>query len=292
MNWQDPKKYKGILVIDTDDGSESEYTHWLPLFQEYRQYSQWAPFGSGIVPCCPNVNPSTIGTSGKMSVEQLQELHAAGWEIMNHGKYHAKLAPHILSAEAASGTSDIYIDNSHYVNTNLSYYIKDGATQENVTVVSVNDGYVTIDGTLSNTYSQGSEFGLTDASLDEEVNGAKDTLEAWGVVGDNYVFAGHYDDERSRNKVAERHDSARNNAGLNSVPIADVYQLAGFLDGAQSHNDIDVFLDDTRSQGAVCIFYGHGTTSSTGLKRLRYLIEGAKDRHIRICTRKQMLQLL
>ncbi len=70
---------KDPVVITFDDGLESTYTIAFPIMQQYGI--------KGTV----YVVPSLVGTSGYMTLDQLTELHNAGWTIASHTWDHQDL---------------------------------------------------------------------------------------------------------------------------------------------------------------------------------------------------------
>ena len=69
----------GTVVIAFDDGWDGVYTQAYPVLKHYN-----------ITATC-FVNPANVGKSGYMTLDQLQELHDAGWLIANHGYNHVAL---------------------------------------------------------------------------------------------------------------------------------------------------------------------------------------------------------
>jgi peptidoglycan/xylan/chitin deacetylase (PgdA/CDA1 family) len=67
------------IIITFDDGNEDNYTHAFPIMQEYGF--------SGTAYMVAN----RLGAEGYLSIPQLQEMIAAGWEIGSHSMTHADL---------------------------------------------------------------------------------------------------------------------------------------------------------------------------------------------------------
>lgn len=80
---QMPYPDKGIIIFNFDDTYKSAYTKAYPMLKE----KGW----KGTVYICPTV----VGWSVKMTVEEMEELNAEGWDVSSHGWSH--LRPSTLS---------------------------------------------------------------------------------------------------------------------------------------------------------------------------------------------------
>lgn len=69
----------GIVLVHFDDGSLSDYTKAFPVLEEYG-YS-----------ASTFINPETLGSDGRISLDELSELQEAGWDICNHTLGHENL---------------------------------------------------------------------------------------------------------------------------------------------------------------------------------------------------------
>lgn len=69
----------GTVLLQFDDGNETDYTRALPILDEH-----------GFV-ASTFVNPATVGSEGNLTLDQLSELHDAGWDVCNHTVDHATL---------------------------------------------------------------------------------------------------------------------------------------------------------------------------------------------------------
>ncbi|KYH24610.1 polysaccharide deacetylase [Halalkalicoccus paucihalophilus] len=68
------------LMIQWDDGFVSQYTEGLPIQRKYD------------IPSNTFINPTNVDTGDdRLTLEQLEELQAAGWEISSHLLYHDHL---------------------------------------------------------------------------------------------------------------------------------------------------------------------------------------------------------
>lgn len=74
------KEKKPIVVFISDDGKLEDYTELKPVFK-----------AKG-VPCVTAVVTNLVGTSSYMTLSQLKELEADGWEIASHTMNHVRLS--------------------------------------------------------------------------------------------------------------------------------------------------------------------------------------------------------
>ncbi len=74
-----PKPDTGTVMIQFDDGYETDYTEALPILDRYGY------------PAVTFVNPVTIGTADRLDLAQCKRLRDAGWTVGNHTYSHARL---------------------------------------------------------------------------------------------------------------------------------------------------------------------------------------------------------
>ena len=70
---------KGKVTLTFDDGFDNVFTEAKRIMDEYG------------FPGVAYVNTGTIGTSGKLTLEELQKMQQLGWDISSHGKDHTDL---------------------------------------------------------------------------------------------------------------------------------------------------------------------------------------------------------
>jgi peptidoglycan/xylan/chitin deacetylase (PgdA/CDA1 family)/methionine-rich copper-binding protein CopC len=89
---------KGVpkIVLTFDDGYTSVYTNAFPIMQQYGI--------KGTV----YVNTALVGTTGRLTLQQLHDLYDAGWTIANHTPNHTNLITGSLTN--APGTTVLTVD--------------------------------------------------------------------------------------------------------------------------------------------------------------------------------------
>ncbi|ELY49387.1 polysaccharide deacetylase [Natronorubrum sulfidifaciens JCM 14089] len=77
----------GAVMIQFDDGNVTDHTQARPILEQYGY--QAVTF----------VNPGTIGTDGHLTLEQVSELHDAGWTVGSHSYDHVSLPAQDVSTQ-------------------------------------------------------------------------------------------------------------------------------------------------------------------------------------------------
>ena len=294
-----PRKFRGMLIIEQDDGYMSALDYWAPLLKSKKQISQWYPFIHD-TPACLVANSGFIGTSGRPTPEDLRTLQSDGWEIMNHGKYHAGLPAYHTTVAPVTGESTISVWIGSSMRTEYQYRLATATGFEIVQPIDIgeadasNNSIITLDKPLIGPFgTTPSLLELTDEALDEEINGSLDLLLSWGLDVKHHVFPYHYWYSRTVNKVKERHLSSRLNNHLltNATPPPDWYSLSGRLDGTFSEDDIVSLIDTLYDEDSLGIFYGHDFNYGVG-SRLDNLVTYAIKKGVRIVTRDQAYNLI
>jgi hypothetical protein len=90
INWSnfiESDKPKAKVSWIFDDNNESDYTHAFPILASYGWVGSSAIIGSA------------LGTGGKLTNAQLDEMYAAGWDIVNHGWLSTAWTGHVDKGE-------------------------------------------------------------------------------------------------------------------------------------------------------------------------------------------------
>lgn len=293
-----PKQFRGMLILESDDGRRGDYTHWRPLLKTKAQRSQWYPFRFPVA-ACTAVNVDTIGNPDRMTRTELEALVADGWEMLNHGANHAGLSFHRTRRAATAGETVIRVSVAHTINTKYEYQIKSestGATELfRIASVGTVDGNseaeVTLQAPLVNNHVTSALIELTPASMEAEINGGLQTLRSWGFEVNHYVNPYHYWYATTLNKIKEQHLTSRSadTAWTNPLPIPNLHRMQGALDGTFTDAQIKPFIDQLHSEDSIGIWYGHGFEYQRG-GMLDKLVDYAIDKGVRIVTRHEAYQ--
>lgn len=290
-----PRSFRGMLIIEIDDGRKLDLTGWYPLLKTKKQKTQWYPF---LYPVIANsaVNTDSIGASDKMTVEDLLFLENEGWEILNHGAKHAGLAVHRIGEDYKAGSLTLKVSLAHSLVKDYEYKI--GVTGEIISIadiINIDDetkiGDIVLENPLNNDYQYSQAVELTDEDMEYEINGSLDKLLSWGLDVKHYVNPFHYWYATTRGKISERHLTSRSaeENWTNPLPITDAYRLHGVLDGLFRESDIAPFIDQIHDEDSIAIWYGHGYLYEKG-SVLDKLIDYAVKKGVKIVTRDEAYQ--
>lgn len=287
-----------MLVIMYDDGPVEDYEIAFPVHQ-----AQGVP---GVV--C--INSSTVNTENNLSIDQLKEMEDAGWEIVNHGKYHAALDNRKVIKNINAGDTRIYIDRPYRVKKQYKYLLYNEITgkKEVVNIVDVQAerenrkrGYVEIEGGAQNSYPSWSTcLRLTEDSAVEEILEGKKELINMGFNVTNYTYSYNAYEDWSKKIVSKYHNAARSNSGgkilfkrINKKPLSK-YALysTNFEVDKITDKKLEFLLGQTAKKGGLTILWAHTWSDNFTQERLHYIIELAKSKNIQITTLQEALNKL
>lgn len=282
----------GLVVIESDDGTRGDYTHWFPLiYNKSLEYSGWFPPRLAVV--CPNINTGNIGNDNRMSWSEIRELYRMGWEINSHGQYHTGLGKYNLTEAASVGDETILANTSWFgVLGGYEYMITNGESSEFFGVDSTSSGVISIDKPLENNWDSDCWVELSEKGKTDLLQGAIDDINAHDIPCRHHVYTYHAGSEHQFNpasveKVGELFLSGRGRQGdLNNAQTDLRRMRSRLITSSLATTTIDDILDDCVQNDEVAIFYGHGETSSDVLSLLEYIIDGSISRGIRIGTRQ------
>lgn len=294
---------KGVLVIHSDDGKSGDFTHWLPLAKKKAQeHSQW--YNVGTVVMNPAINTATIGTSGKMTVANVQELLKNKWEILSHGRHHVGIGAYPLILSATAGATRLDIQGAEQINTGVyQYRLFEGSKEEVVTFATrsgdtYGNGYVTTTKPLVNSYTTAARIQLTEDSAFALLQGCIDDAKAWGVDIKHHVYTYHgggdwFPSQKSEDWVGQYFKSGRGSAM--GSPVSDpaninLKNIKSALNTEKSNAAVDSYLNQVALNNGLMLYYGHGETDDVNLAKMEYLIDGALSRGIRIMTMTDALK--
>lgn len=296
---QAPAYNRGYLVIESDDGYARQYTHWYHIFKQKSQkyYSQWA--NDNTVIGCSAINSTSIGATNMLTIAEILEMQDYGCEMISHGRYHTGLGVYLVTSQAAAGQKriDVNVGNEIRTKAGYAYTITDGVNSESIVPVTINIDHILVKDNLQHTYGIDSTIQLTDESAEDLLQGCIDDLTALGVKVQNHVYAYHSGSgirysEKALEWVGQYFISGRGQYGLVDPKTADLRNLKCYSEDIVEKEDIDTYLDEVALNNWLMIYYGHSGTSSVSLGKLKYLIDGALSRGIRITTRIKALKAL
>lgn len=295
---------RGVLVIESDDGTVGDYTHWRPLLARVLagNASPWAPFTARGV-ACSAINRLGDGST-VMNAAQAQALEAAGWEILAHGVLHCGLNRYHVTQPITAGNTRLDLmfggrmvtgggDHPQYV-----YTITNGAASESFTITgsdgALGNGWCDLTDPISNSYGtyeqEGTYVVLSEASTRYEVETCKSDLLAAGLDVQHYAYPFGPVAPEIIPIIAESYGSARTTEyELNLPGEFDVYQLAAFNIASLIGAGEDDVLDAAVEHDGLLMMYLHGETDAANAYQYTRLIEKAKARRMAIMNRREAL---
>jgi len=287
-----------MLVIMYDDAAEEDYRIAFPVHKYYG------------VPGVVCANSSNLNTPRNLTVKQLIEMQDEGWEVVNHGKYHAGLDDKEVVKSINAGDTGIYVKLPYRLKKNYKYrlYNKVTGQEENVEISSIYPnkkdkkiGYVILKNGVEHSYPRrGTYLRLTYDSAVEEVAAGKKELENLGFNVTNYTYSYNTYAAWSKEIVSQYHNASRSNSGgkkllqrINKKPL-NRYALysTNFETDRISANQINSLLTKTAHQGGITILWAHSWSDTFTEERLKYIIELALEKNIKIVTLEEALNQL
>ena len=285
----------GKLVFTYDDGPVEDLT------RTYRK----AHRKEG-VPGCSAVPSAEIGHKGKLSAAQLRTLADAGWEIMSHTIHHRALTSIGVTHDIEPNDRKIYAEtNIHGKIPGDTLLVTDGSESTTVTVAgkgSDSQGeFVKLESAVGRAFksSDGVTERYTDNVLRDSLSGSKQQLEQYGVTVTNIVMPYGGYGNRTQELVGEYYTAVANGGlaigGRGQINRPGKITLpnlsrAMFRQGQMTYGEIGTYLDKVASADALGIFGGHSwERDQLSPKRIRTVIQMAKDRNIEIVTLRDAL---
>lgn len=286
-----------MVVIESDDGTRGDYTHWYPtLIDAAHKHSSWA--NSRLVVACPALNTGDIGGPFRMSWAEVQELCKAGWEMTSHGRTHTGLGRHHLTVAAPAGATSITTAGELGNLGGYEYVITNGVDAELVRVASRNGSTANLAAPLAKAWGTDAYIQLSSDGLTELLQGAIDDMAAQGIDCKHHTYTYHYGSEHYHNpdaiaRVGELFQTGRGAQGDTNTPARDRRNLRSrLLNDALALETIDSILDSVAANDNVAIFYGHGEPHELRLTQLQRIVDGCVARRIRIGTRSEAAEKL
>ena len=308
LNWTSPKtpRYdKGTLVVQSDDGMAKERA-WVKLFDEInRDNNTWSDYN--ITYCLAIITGQIDSTKDFLNSSEVKKYSDANYEILSHGKHHVGLGSFPLSSIATAGESVISVTAAQAIygrfNTPYLFEIYEGSKQEEIRVVNNSSTTITIETPLKNSYTTAAKVRLTDSSADLLLNGAINDAKSWGVEIKHHVFTYHYGshwypNDKIETWINKYFDSARGVTTVDGLNYGDNFKLYNMncllLTGASpaTMTTIDNLLTKTINSDGVLIVYGHAEGDTSSMDALKYIVNQALNRGVRIATQSQAVEIL
>lgn len=276
----------GTLALVFDDGYATDYDDVYPVLRERG------------VPASLAIVPAWLGEDGHLTVDELDELVAAGWEVVAHGRRHRYMEPHHLAADAAAGDRRLALDSGHVfpggdhgVYPGDTFEVTDGERTETHTLAGKDEEepVVTLEDPLSGNFAADEAvLRPTADQIHDEVVGVRGEFAGLGY--DPTTFALPYDagDARVWRAVADEYDalvdatvrSLPNPPGTPPLSLSRYYLETDKLRTVE----VEAYLDEVAAGGGLGILAGHTAWETVPPERVGAVVDAARERDIEVTT--------
>lgn len=302
-----PRKNKGYLIIESDDGNIGDYIYWFRLMEKLKmKNSQWT--GNGAVTCCFNINTGVLGNRNKLTDEQLIDLYNHGYSIHAHGRYHIGIGKISLRQTANIGDNDLYFNtvsstgifHGEPLGYPYKYKLINGSDSEVVKLIAHNNDErkVTIETPLTKSFPSGTSFVMEEQSRKELIEGSVNDLSQLGINVEHFAFSYHAGSENNyyQDSIDYANSLFKTCRGrydgdnpLHNIPWHNLESSA--LRPTTELSEVDYWLDQCAERDQLLILFGHGEQDENTLACLERAITGAWERGITILSRDRAYNL-
>ncbi|WP_331233293.1 polysaccharide deacetylase family protein [Natronorarus salvus] len=208
-----------LIMIQWDDGFESQYTEALPIQEDYD------------IPSNTFINTVNVGSNGRLTLDQLGELQDAGWEVSSHMMRHDSLldlGPEEQEVQIRSA-QEWLVGNGFETGADYFAYTYGEYDRSGYELVTEYHSLAMIGGEPS--YGMPTNRGHVGRSGErtfEEARAYVDTLVEWGGIG--ALFWHRIPDETPHNEfesIMNYIDGRRDDGELEVITLSQLDELMG-----------------------------------------------------------------
>jgi peptidoglycan/xylan/chitin deacetylase (PgdA/CDA1 family) len=283
----------GHLLLVFDDGSASDREMVHPALADLDASATFA------------VVPERLGREGHLDPGDLAALADAGHEVLAHGRRHRYCQAHRLAGDVAPGDDRLRVTGGHVfpdrpggVHAGDEMELVDALRRVPVTVGDTAPGDDTVHVDLASAVGHGFDavetvLRPTDATLRDEVVGARDALREHGVDPSGFVFPYDAADPRAWRLAASEYAVVPNAAvrSLPNPPGTDPTNLRRwYLETDHlSPPELADYLDAVSETGGLGILAGHSDWDTVTPERVRRVVGAARERDVAVTTASDWL---
>lgn len=283
----------GHLVLVFDDGPASDRSFVQPLLDDLDAPATFA------------VVPAWLGRDGHLDPGDLAELADAGHEVLAHGRTHRHCQAHRLAGDVAPGDDRLRVTGSHVfpdshggVHAGDEMELVDADRRVAVTIGDTASGddhaHVDLAGAVGHAFDAADAvLRPTDATLRDEIGGARDALREHGVDPTGFVFPYDAADPRAWQLAASEYAVVPNAAvrSLPNPPGTDPTNLRRwYLETDHlTPPELADYLDAVAETGGLGILAGHSAWDTVTPDRLRRVVAAARERDVAVTTASDWL---
>jgi len=283
------------IIIMYDDGHIQDYTEAFPIHQKYN------------IPGVSAVNPGTLGKINRLDTGHLIIMEQNGWEIANHGHYHAALIYNSVTQTPKKGDDRLYVNNSYLVEPNYNYTLFNTKTNfeeiieiDKITTDNEGNQYLKLDNPLSRDYPLNQTYiMLTKEAMNNEIVTSNEMLTKLNIDVETFVYPYNGYIKPAVNIVKENYQLARGGrrmgesfpeAFINTKPL-DKYFLKGvsFENHLLPADKLEILLEKVVEKEGLLIMYAHTNHKNFKTDRLIKIIEKGKKLDIEFITFSDLL---
>lgn len=283
----------GAVVFVYDDGPIQDYTQAFPVHQEFD-----APASTGIV--TEWIGRQNFMNNDWMDVDHLEELAAAGWEIMSHTTEHTALGTFELVRDAEPVDRLVYPAHfRHGYHHGKDLVVTDGEHRVVRTVVDhgTNDTgyYIELDDPVGEVFPAGETIvRYPPEQMHEALAASKRTLERLGFEVDTLLAPYDNFDAYSMEFVPEYYAGVANATHGTRINAADGFNpyqthrdyFIEFTDRTAVKQDLDAIAE----RGALGVFGAHTFKDDVTPERIRETLEWIDARDIEVLTLRDAIE--
>ena len=312
LNWQKPRKPKketrGKIVIHSDDGRMSDFTHWTKTIQRAVLNNNQFKAGKSAI-FSPAVNSGYLaieyGGISKgyefpvMTEKEMLYIQGNGGEILSHGKHHNYLDYTPVTKDVEIGANEVFYSMRFFhFHEGKEGFIEEGNKKEYFNIVEVvknepqSDNKLIIDKQLTNNYTTNAKLHLSEIELQDMTRGNVTFLEQYGIECKNHVNAWYRSSDLSDTYLNSAFNSViKTTGGIENPKDADLYAL-NRCSGVENTSDSYFIrqVDRAYELDGVAFIQGHGGTSKEALIRLDMIINYAYEKSVELVTHEDAIE--
>jgi peptidoglycan/xylan/chitin deacetylase (PgdA/CDA1 family) len=239
---------KAYVVLRFDDCYDGQYTYLPEILDQYNYDA---------VIACPT---DWIGDTGKMTLTQLQNLYAKGWDIVNHGHDHENLGADDATLKDIQKIFDVYaakkilIENGMARGARFYVYPQGGVT--NIEYNTSGDGGINVKNEIDKMFSAAFNFKHASSFV---WNPYQEWWQGWNIVWNTQSATDPTGSDEQAHITAVKSilDDLVSHGGIASLGFHRIYDTYADLDNtyAITNEGLDEIVDYIHSKGIEVVTY-------------------------------------
>ncbi|WP_306054424.1 polysaccharide deacetylase family protein [Natronococcus wangiae] len=277
----------GAIVFTYDDGPIEDYEQ---AFSVHREFD--APASTGIV--TEWVGREDFQDTDWMEIEQIEELEAAGWEIMSHTTAHTALGSFDLVEDVGPDDARVYPEQPHHAfHAGYDIEVTDGETSVRRQLVDSGEDdvgrYLEFDEPLGESFAAGETVERYPEDLMHEFLGdSKERLERWGFEVDTLLAPYDVCDEWTIGIAEEYYDGIPNadpTSMINDPEAFDPFETKrDYFVEFTSPENTRTKIEEIAAEEAIGVVGAHSFKAEVNEERIRETLEWVEAYDLEVVT--------